>query len=318
MPDETKKYPKVTTGVCVINTAGKVLLIRGERFDRKFHIPGGHVEWGETMADSAKREVKEETDLNVQKIEFVRPVEFIFDPSYDTSRHIIPLDFIAWTEDPETAVKLDEREASEFVWLTEAEIRQREDIEPTTKENILFYFDRQTKERQSEEYKAGWQRAMADYKNLQKETSERRQLLLEMSEQQILEEFIPVYGNMKQAVASITSLLQRLPADAMGLDNTNAVATNNTNTALRSVADGIGYIMKQFGDILKQHKVEEIKTVGEKFDPKFHEAAGEEGPSTTLGVSATLPEPGVILREVDGGYTMSGRVIKAAKVVIAK
>ncbi len=153
------------------------------------------------------------------------------------------------------------------------------------------------------EYKSGWQRAVADYKNLQKETTERRQMLFEMSEQYILEEFIPVYDNFKLAFR---------------------LQTTDYSPEQQKWVEGIKHIMKQFGDILKQHKVEEIKTVGEKFDPTRHEAVGEAPSSQSSdgiqsdGVSAALREPGTIIREVDGGYTMGGRVIKAAKVIISK
>ena len=56
--------------------------------------------------------------------------------------------------------------------------------------------------------------------------------------------------------------------------------------------------------------MEEIKTVGEKFDPKFHESVGEE--------AVEGKEHGLIVKEIDGGYVMRGRVVKVAKVVIAK
>ena len=42
---------------------------------------------------------------------------------------------------------------------------------------------------------------MADYDNLKKETEARRAEWAKYSEQQILEEFIPVYDNMKKALA---------------------------------------------------------------------------------------------------------------------
>jgi molecular chaperone GrpE (heat shock protein) len=300
MPDEAKKYPKVTSGIVIVNNQSKVFLMRSEvQFYKKFHIPGGHVEWGEALVDSVLREAQEETGLTVHSPEFIRPVEFIFDPGYDTNRHIIPIDYAVKTDEPETAVNLDGREATEYAWLSEEEVRKSDDIEATTKETILMYFDNKKKEHECAEYKQGWQRAVADYKNLQKETSERRQLLLEMSEQQILEEFIPVYDNFKKAF--------------------NHKKQETSNKEQDSWVIGIGHIMKQFESILKAHKVEEIKTVGEKFDPKFHETVGEEeAPSTTLGVSAALPEHGTILKEVDGGYMMNGRVIKVAKVIIAK
>jgi molecular chaperone GrpE len=73
---------------------------------------------------------------------------------------------------------------------------------------------------------------------------------------------------------------------------------------------GIQYIRKQFADILKKYNVEEIKTVGQKLDTRFHDAAGDE--------VVEGKEPGIIIREIDGGYTMGGRVIKAARVIIAK
>lgn len=139
------------------------------------------------------------------------------------------------------------------------------------------------------EYKAGWQRAMADYQNLQKETAARRHELLAMSKQQILEEFIPVYDNFKMAFAHHPDL-------------------KDDHKHVKHWIDGIGHIMKQYREVLKAHGVEEIKTVGEQFDPRLHEAAGEEEGS----------KPGTIVKEVTGGYKMGERVIKPARVIICK
>jgi len=143
------------------------------------------------------------------------------------------------------------------------------------------------------EYKSGWQRAVADYQNLQKEMAARRSELVAMSELQILEEFIPVYDNFKMAFAHHPELK----------------SSEDNNKQIKNWIDGIGHIMKQFGYILKAHNVEEIKTVGEKFNPEHHEAAGEE---------ESKEKPGIIIRELSGGYTMKGRVIKVARVVMAK
>ncbi len=139
-----------------------------------------------------------------------------------------------------------------------------------------------------EEYKYGWQRAVADYKNLQKETVERRQEWVNMSELQILEDFIPVYDHFKMAFR---------------------LRTTDYSSEQQKWIDGIGYIMKQFSEVMRAHGVEEMKVVGEKFDPKYHEAMGEEDSDK---------DSGTILREVDAGYVMKGKVIKAAKVILAK
>lgn len=141
-----------------------------------------------------------------------------------------------------------------------------------------------------EEYKSGWQRALADYKNLQKESADMRGVWAKASEQYILEEFIPVYENFKKAFAH---------ADTM-----------TDEKSWKQWAEGIGYIQKQFGDILKNYQVEEIQTVGQKFDPRYHEAIGEEESSEA--------ESGMILKEVEGGYKRGDKIIKPARVIINK
>lgn len=138
-------------------------------------------------------------------------------------------------------------------------------------------------------YKAGWQRALADYQNLQKEVGRQRAEWAALSEQMILEEFIPVYDNFRLAFR---------------------LQTPDFSPAQQPWVNGIKYIMKQFSDILKAHGIEEIKTVGEEFDPGRHESVGEE--------PANGQEAGVVVREVEGGYIMAGRVIKVAKVIVAK
>ena len=145
-----------------------------------------------------------------------------------------------------------------------------------------------------EEYKKDWQRALADYKNLQKETTERRSEWAQMSKTMILEDFIPVYDNFKTAFFH-HPILQ---------------ADNDEHKQIKNWVDGIGYIMKQFGDVMKKHGIEEVKTIGEQFDPTLHESVGEE--------EAAGKESGVILKEASGGYKMGNKVVKVAKVIISK
>ncbi len=142
---------------------------------------------------------------------------------------------------------------------------------------------------EAEEYKSGWQRALADYKNLQKETADMRSVWAKASEQYILEEFIPVYENFKLAFK---------------------MQSADFTTEQKKWVDGIGHIMKQFGDILKSYQVEEIKTVGEQFNPQMHESVGEEEVADTA--------TGIIVKEISGGYKRGDRVIKPARVIISR
>lgn len=147
-----------------------------------------------------------------------------------------------------------------------------------------------TMQKQAEEYKQGWQRAQADYVNLQKETAKQKSEWMQMIKGDIVESFIPVYDNFKKAFAHSTS--------------------DGDNKQFENWKKGIEYIMKQFGDVLKQNNIEEIKTVGEMFDPSKHEIVGEE-PSETA-------QEHEIVKEVDGGYMSGGKVMKVAKVIVAK
>jgi len=142
---------------------------------------------------------------------------------------------------------------------------------------------------EAEEYKANWQRALADYRNLQKETAAMRSQWAQMSEENILQNFIPVYENFKLAFR---------------------LQTPDFSPEQQKWADGINYIMKQFGDVLKSYNVQEIKTMGEKFDPRWHEAISEE--------EAEGQEVGIVLKELEGGYKRGDKVIKPARVIISK
>jgi molecular chaperone GrpE len=139
------------------------------------------------------------------------------------------------------------------------------------------------------DYKDKWLRAQADYSNLIKETAEKRSEWAAMSEWHILEEFIPVYDNFKLAYRQ---------------------QQTDYSPEQQKWVDGIGYIMKQFLDILKQHGIEEIETDGAAFDPTQHECLSEE--------SSDEHEDGAIIREVNAGYKKGDRVLKVAGVVINK
>jgi len=175
----------------------------------------------------------------------------------------------------------DEQNVIPNVIPTEAEGRAEESLKPDQCSNC------ESLKTQAEEYKAGWQRALADYRNLQKEVASMRSQWAQMSEQRILEEFIPVYDHLKLAI------------------NNEQMASDKSPWL-----EGVRHVARQFDGILKAHNAEEIKTVGEKFDPQLHEAVIEE---ESEGKAA-----GIILKEVEGGYKMGDRVIKPAKVIISK
>ena len=68
-----KPRPKVGVGILIQNDGNEVLLgLRNASHGTgEWSFPGGHLEFGETVFETAKREVKEETDLDIEEFELV-------------------------------------------------------------------------------------------------------------------------------------------------------------------------------------------------------------------------------------------------------
>ncbi len=111
-------YPKVTCGV-IIRKGNKVLLTKRNIAPYKNYwcLPGGHVDWGETVEAAAVREVKEETGLNIKPKFFKYYDEIIPKIKW----HAVTFTFISKATGP---IKIDRGEVKEFKWFTEKEINK--------------------------------------------------------------------------------------------------------------------------------------------------------------------------------------------------
>lgn len=115
---EGQRFPEPTVGALIFNPEGKLLLIKSRKWLGKYVVPGGHIELGERLEDAVRREIKEETGLDVRDVRFFSMSEFIFDPSFHRKRHFIFLDFTCKSDSSE--VRLND-EAQGFVWATPEE-----------------------------------------------------------------------------------------------------------------------------------------------------------------------------------------------------
>jgi nucleoside triphosphatase len=109
------QYPEPTVGALIFNAEGKLFLRRSHKWKGKWVVPGGHIELGERMEDALRREVREETHLEIRDIEFLCFQEFLYDDRFWKRRHFIFFDYACRTDS--TEVKLNE-EAEEYVWVT--------------------------------------------------------------------------------------------------------------------------------------------------------------------------------------------------------
>lgn len=142
-------------------------------------------------------------------------------------------------------------------------------------------------EKRVEEYLNGWKRAKADYINYKREVDEDKKEMVGFAFASAVMKFLPVYDNLEIAY-------KHIPEDAKKSD----------------WVLGLENIKKQFEQIMKEFGIERMKTIGEKFNPEFHEAVSEEKKESV--------EAGVIFEEVKAGYTMQGKTLVPARVKVGK
>ncbi|MBI4262380.1 nucleotide exchange factor GrpE [Candidatus Uhrbacteria bacterium] len=141
--------------------------------------------------------------------------------------------------------------------------------------------------KQAEEYLNGWKRAKADLINFQRETEKRQSELLAFAHAGAAFSFLPIVETLEKAIAHI-------PLEIAGGE----------------WAKGLTQISKQCSDLLKDYGIEKMETIGKLFSVEFHEAVGK------LAVEGS--PPGTIVEEAQAGYTMHGKVLRHAKVIVAE
>lgn len=90
----------VAVGAVIRDAEGRILLVmhRPERrgfWQGKWICPGGKLEQGETLAEGALREIREETNLEVKLGQLLPPFETVFRERNEILLHVIYIDFLA-------------------------------------------------------------------------------------------------------------------------------------------------------------------------------------------------------------------------------
>lgn len=100
---------------------GKILLVRSNKWKDKYVIIGGHIELGERIEDALRREVKEETGLEISSIRKIGTAEILFDPDFHEKRHFISFDFLCQASSTEVILN---HEAQSYVWVKPEDVLQ--------------------------------------------------------------------------------------------------------------------------------------------------------------------------------------------------
>lgn len=126
---EESHPPIVTVGGLIYNTAGEVLMIRTHKWSNLWGIPGGKIKWGETSVEALRREIREETALEIADIGFVLAQDCIHSKEFYRDAHFVLLNYTCRCAG-EAAVKLND-EAREFRWVSVAQALEMPINQPT-------------------------------------------------------------------------------------------------------------------------------------------------------------------------------------------
>lgn len=141
----------------------------------------------------------------------------------------------------------------------------------------------QSKQQELDELTDRYKRILAEFENHKKRSQKEREGLYNSILGDIIEVILPILDN---------------------LENAAKVETSDEN-----YKKGIELVLKQFQDVLKSKGVEEIRALGETFDPELHEAV-----SSIQDDSKGEKE---IVQEYRKGYKIGHKVIRHSMVVVA-
>lgn len=141
-------------------------------------------------------------------------------------------------------------------------------------------------EQQIGELTEALQRERADAINIRRRHDEQMAQLRNMVKADVIKDLLPIIDNFERALAHVPANLEK-----------------------DDYVKGVQGVVKQFEKTLADIGVKRIKTIGEPFNPRFHEAVSvEEGDGDTE----------IISEELQAGYTLSEEVIRPAMVKVVK
>ncbi|MGK7377817.1 nucleotide exchange factor GrpE [Planococcus sp. 1R117A] len=128
-------------------------------------------------------------------------------------------------------------------------------------------------------------RLMADYDNFKRRTQKDKQDAEKFRAQSLLTDLLPVMDNFDRALA---------------------VEAKSEEAA--SILKGLEMVRNNLLEAVKREGLEEVKALGEPFDPNFHQAVMQEKDENA--------ESGSVLMELQKGYTLKGRVLRPSMVKV--
>ncbi len=132
-------------------------------------------------------------------------------------------------------------------------------------------------------------RVQAEMQNLRRRTEQDIEKAHKYGQERFSTELLSVLDNLERAL------------DA---------ASSHEDEAVKAIYDGVDLTLKSFIDCFNKFKIEAVDPLGEPFDPEIHQAM-------SIQENAEV-EPNTVIAVMQKGYTLHGRVIRPAMVMVSK
>lgn len=138
------------------------------------------------------------------------------------------------------------------------------------------------------DYKAKYYYIAAEMDNYRKRMEREKENLVKFGNERVLSDLIQVVDNFERTVEMLK---------------------HDEDPKIKNIVVGIDMVNKQFLDTLAKHGLTIVQSVGKDFDPHLHEAVAQE--------YVEGAKPNQVTKEFQKGYSLNGRLLRAAKVVVA-
>lgn len=195
------------------------------------------------------------------------------------------------TQNPEQEVELNEeisKMQADVEAAVEAADQHAEEEQSPEAEIAMLYAELEAAKQTIADQKDGVVRAAADVDNIRRRAAQDVEKAHKFALEKFANELLPVIDNLERAIEF----------------------SDKENETLKPLLEGIDMTVKSFNDAVAKFGVEIVNPQGEQFNPDFHQAMSIQ-PSN----DAT---PNTVLAVMQKGYTLNGRLLRPAMVMVSK
>jgi molecular chaperone GrpE len=138
------------------------------------------------------------------------------------------------------------------------------------------------------DYKSKYFYLAAEMENTRKRMEREKETLLKFGNEKVLSDLVSVLDNFERTVEMLK---------------------HDEDPKVKNIVIGIEMVGKLFTDTLSKHGLTPVQSIGKDFDPNVHEALAQEYQEGK--------KPNEVIKEFQKGYSLNGRLLRAAKVVVS-